>query len=186
MVFWDPFQFSDLLSPGPAKPPCPPLALKRPRSNSGGFCSRGHSQSPPIGRPRREPTPTLADWGSPKGPFPCSEPACPRLETAFSVLSVAAALLATLIIGALFYGRDVFVPIALAVLLSFVLAPVVRRLENWRIPRGVSSIGVVALAFLGIFAVGGVIATQVAELASELPRYEAQRDPTCFRIWARN
>ena len=35
------------------------------------------------------------------------------------------------------------------------------------------SIGVVALAFLGIFAVGGVIATQVAELASELPRYEA-------------
>ena len=89
------------------------------------------------------------------------------------MLSVAAALLATLIIGALFYGRDVFVPIALAVLLSFVLAPVVRRLENWRIPRGVSSIGVVALAFLGIFAVGGVIATQVAELASELPRYEA-------------
>ena len=99
----------------------------------------------------------------------------PRSETGVFklVYGVAAALLATLIVAALFYGRDVFVPIALAVLLSFVLAPVVRRLKNWRIPRGVSVIGVVALAFLGIFAVGGVIATQVAELASELPRYEA-------------
>jgi hypothetical protein len=35
---------------------------------------------------------------------------------------VAAAIIATIIIGALFFGREVFVPIALAILLSFVLA----------------------------------------------------------------
>ena len=86
---------------------------------------------------------------------------------------VAAALLTALIVAALYFGRDVFVPIALAVLLSFVLAPVVRRLEGWRVPRTGAVIGVAALAFLTIFAVGGVIATQVAQLASELPRYEA-------------
>ena len=86
---------------------------------------------------------------------------------------VAAALLTALIVAALYFGRDVFVPIALAVLLSFVLAPVVRRLEGWRVPRAGAVIGVAALAFLTIFAVGGVIATQVAQLASELPRYEA-------------
>jgi predicted PurR-regulated permease PerM len=89
------------------------------------------------------------------------------------VKGVAAALLATLIVTALYFGRDVFVPIALAVLLSFVLAPVVRRLEGWRVPRSGAVIGVAALAFLAIFAVGGVIAAQVAQLASELPRYEA-------------
>ena len=86
---------------------------------------------------------------------------------------VAAALLTALIVAALYFGRDVFVPIALAVLLSFVLAPVVRRLEGWRVPRAGAVIGVAAFAFLTIFAVGGVIATQVAQLASELPRYEA-------------
>ena len=66
-----------------------------------------------------------------------------------------------------------FVPIALAVLLSFVLAPVVGRLESWRVPRAAAVIGVAAFAFLAIFALGGVIATQVAQLAGELPRYEA-------------
>ena len=81
--------------------------------------------------------------------------------------------LTALIVAALYFGRDVFVPIALAVLLSFVLAPVVRRLEGWRVPRAGAVIGVAAFAFLTIFAVGGVIATQVAQLASESPRYEA-------------
>jgi hypothetical protein len=36
---------------------------------------------------------------------------------------VAAAILAAVIVGALYLGRDVFVPLALAILLSFVLAP---------------------------------------------------------------
>ena len=89
------------------------------------------------------------------------------------VRGVAAALLVTLIVAALYFGRDVFVPIALAVLLSFVLAPVVGRLESWRVPRAAAVIGVAALAFLAIFALGGVIAAQVAQLAGELPRYEA-------------
>src|SRR5437016_1587489 len=69
-------------------------------------------------------------------------------------------------------GRDIFVPIALAILLSFVLAPLARGLENWHAPRAVSVISVVLLAFLVIFAIGSVIATQMTQLASDLPRYE--------------
>jgi predicted PurR-regulated permease PerM len=38
---------------------------------------------------------------------------------------VAAAIATTIIIGTLYFGREVFVPIALAILLSFVLAPLV-------------------------------------------------------------
>ena len=86
---------------------------------------------------------------------------------------VAAALLAALIVATLYVGREVFVPIALAILLSFVLAPLVQVLQDWRVPRALSVIGVVLLAFLVIFGLGGVIATQVTELASDLPRYES-------------
>lgn len=64
---------------------------------------------------------------------------------------VAAVVLAAVLIGTLYVGREVFVPIALAILLSFVLAPLVRVLERWRIPRPVSVIGVVLLAFASIF-----------------------------------
>ncbi len=77
------------------------------------------------------------------------------------VKGVAAAVLAALIVATLYLGREVFVPIALAILLSFVLAPLVRVLQDWRVPRALSVIGVVLLAFLVIFALGGIIATQV-------------------------
>ena len=86
---------------------------------------------------------------------------------------VAAALLAALIVAALYFGRDVFVPLALSILLSFVLAPLVRALKNFRVPRAIAVIGVVLLAFSIIFAIGGVIAAQMTQLAGELPRYKS-------------
>ncbi len=89
------------------------------------------------------------------------------------VKGVAATVLAALIVATLYFGRDVFVPIALAILLSFVLAPLTRRLQDWHIPRAASVISVALLAFLVIFAVGGVIASQITQLASALPGYEA-------------
>jgi predicted PurR-regulated permease PerM len=85
---------------------------------------------------------------------------------------VATAVVAAIIVGTLYFGREVFVPIALAILLSFVLAPLVRLLQRWHLPRGLSVVGVVLLAFVSIFALGGVIATQVTELAGDLPRYQ--------------
>src|SRR5436190_9457742 len=84
----------------------------------------------------------------------------------------ASAVVAAIIIGTLYLGREVFVPIALAILLSFVLAPLVGLLQRWHVPRVVAVVGVVVLAFVGIFALGGVIATQVTELAGDLPRYQ--------------
>ena len=85
---------------------------------------------------------------------------------------VAATVVTAIIFGTLYFGREVFVPIALAILLSFVLAPMVRLLQRWHIPRGLSVISVVLLAFMSIFALGGVIATQLTELAGDLPRYQ--------------
>ena len=55
----------------------------------------------------------------------------PSTDQAFNLIKgVAAALLAALIVATLYLGRDIFVPIALAILLSFVLAPLARGLET--------------------------------------------------------
>src|SRR5947209_16590037 len=83
------------------------------------------------------------------------------------------AVVTAIIIGALYFGRELCVPIALAILLSFVLAPLVRALQRCHIPRGLSVFSIVLLAFVGIFAAGGIIAAQLTQLAADLPRYQA-------------
>jgi predicted PurR-regulated permease PerM len=90
-----------------------------------------------------------------------------------SMGSVAVAILTAILIGTLYLGREVFVPIALAVLLSFVLAPLASLLQRCHVPRGLSVVSVVLLAFVSIFALGGVIATQLNQLAGDLPSYES-------------
>ena len=79
---------------------------------------------------------------------------------------------AALIIGALYFGREIFVPVALAVLLSFVLAPFVMRLHAWRIPRTASVLIAVFIGFSIIFSLGGLMVSQATRLARELPRYQ--------------
>src|SRR5262249_51151659 len=65
------------------------------------------------------------------------------------------------VVAALYFGQAVFVPFALAILLSFVLAPGVHRLQRWRVGR-VTAVGmVVAAACLVLLCLGGLIATQV-------------------------
>ncbi|ANY82074.1 transporter [Microvirga ossetica] len=77
-----------------------------------------------------------------------------------------------LVIAALYVGREVFVPVALAILLSFVLAPLIRLLQKAHMPRALAVIGVVLVAFAGITALATVMATQVTQLAGDLPRYQ--------------
>jgi predicted PurR-regulated permease PerM len=79
---------------------------------------------------------------------------------------------AALIIAGLYFGREIFVPVALAVLLSFVLAPFVSRLQSLRLPRVVAVLAVVILGFAIIFSLGGLMVTQASRLAEALPGYE--------------
>ena len=95
-------------------------------------------------------------------------------EELMALLSaVAIAILAVIIITTLYFGREIFVPIALAVLLSFVLAPLVGLLQRLRAPRGLAVVSVVITAFALIFAMGSLLATQLTQLAGDLPRYES-------------
>ena len=82
-------------------------------------------------------------------------------------------LMAVVVVSALYFGREVLVPIALAVLMSFVLAPLVRLLQSWFLPRLVAVAIVVLVAFGAIFSLGSVMVSQVNQLAGDLPRYQS-------------
>lgn len=79
---------------------------------------------------------------------------------------------AALIVTGLYFGREILVPVVLAILLSFVLSPFVTRLQSWRIPRIVSVLVVVLIGFSIIFSLGGLMVSQANRLAGELPSYQ--------------
>src|SRR3984885_16000616 len=79
---------------------------------------------------------------------------------------------ATLAIAALYVGREIFVPVALAVLLSFVLAPFATQLQRWKLPKTLSVFVVVFLGFSVIFSMGGLMVSQASRLAGDLPSYQ--------------
>ena len=82
------------------------------------------------------------------------------------------AIVGFIVIVGLYFGQVVFVPLALAVILSFVLAPAVRLLKRGGLPNTPAVVLVVMLAFALIFGVGALITQQVGSLAQDLPRYQ--------------
>jgi len=70
-------------------------------------------------------------------------------------------------------AQDVFIPIASAMLLTFVLSPIVERLERWRFPRVVAVVVTVALVFSVLGGLGWLLASQVTTLAADLPQYKS-------------
>jgi predicted PurR-regulated permease PerM len=82
-------------------------------------------------------------------------------------------LIAVVVVAALYFGREVLVPIALAILLTFVLAPLVRLLQGWYFPRIIAVMIVGLLAFAAIFGLGALMVSQVNQLARDLPGYQS-------------
>lgn len=118
-----------------------------------------------IGNPRHpEPRP-MSDLPSPTHPIRRAGVNPPALTHLLTLVSV------VVVIAALSIGRDVLVPITLAVLLSFVLAPLVALLRRAMLGRVPAVILAVVLALGIILAIGGVIGMQVAQLAESIPQY---------------
>jgi predicted PurR-regulated permease PerM len=82
------------------------------------------------------------------------------------------ALIGLLVAAAVLYlARDVLIPLALAILAAFLLAPIVRRLEYWKLGRVPSTLLAVAVTSALIAAVGYVAGREALSLAAKLPEY---------------
>lgn len=85
-----------------------------------------------------------------------------------SLLSLSVAVV---VVAALYLAREVLIPITVAVILSFMLAPLVSRLQRWHVPHVAAVVLAVLVGFGIIGALGGVIGTQVAGIVDDVPRY---------------
>lgn len=103
----------------------------------------------------------------------------PALETPASVPAASSPELKTLVaiamgaivVATLYIAQDVLIPITLAVMLSFVLSPLVevlRRIGLWR-PAAVALSVLVALGTIGL--IGTLLGSQAASLAADVPHY---------------
>ncbi|PAT43976.1 AI-2E family transporter [Vandammella animalimorsus] len=82
-------------------------------------------------------------------------------------------VIGAVVICALYFGRELLIPLALAILLGFLLDPLVRRLKRWGLPRMVAIVLVVAVVLGGLGGLGAYLGQQLAALGESLPRYQA-------------
>ena len=81
-----------------------------------------------------------------------------------------------LVIAALYFGRQIFIPLALAFVFGFLLTPAVALLEKIRIGRVPSVLTVMLLSFALAGTVSWAVARQLVEIIDELPSYKANLD----------
>ena len=98
---------------------------------------------------------------------PASPPVASANQRALTILATAA------ILALLYFGKDVLVPVTLALILGLLMAPVVRALR--RIGLGHTFSALISVLLLTAFLAGlmTVIGSQVVHLARSLPQYEA-------------
>ena len=77
-----------------------------------------------------------------------------------------------LVIASLYWARAVFVPLALALMLTFLLQPGVAALHRRGLGYAPAAVLAVMLLALAIGAISWGAVTQLSSLASELPRYQ--------------
>ncbi len=81
-------------------------------------------------------------------------------------------VLTVVIIGCLFWAQVIFIPLALAIYLAFLLSPVVSFLQRRRLPRVPAVLVVVTTGTMVLGSVGWVVTHEFAALVRELPSYK--------------
>src|SRR3954468_7911190 len=75
------------------------------------------------------------------------------------------------VVGILYLAREILIPLALAILFSFLLAPAVRRLEHWRLGRALATVVVVLLSVALFAGIAWFAGNQAVNLVGKLPQY---------------
>jgi predicted PurR-regulated permease PerM len=95
-----------------------------------------------------------------------------RGEPAESYRTLTGLAVAASIVATLYFGKEVLFPVTLAVLLSFVLSPLVRVLRKLKIPRIVAVVFSVCLALGIIGGIAALVGTEIVDVARDLPKYQ--------------
>lgn len=96
----------------------------------------------------------------------------PRDGLTMTRLSVPPAITILGVTAILYLGKDVLLPLAVALLLTFALAPIVSMLRKWSMPKVLAVVVTVAIAVLVIAAIAFTVATHVSNLAQNIPTYQ--------------
>jgi predicted PurR-regulated permease PerM len=88
-------------------------------------------------------------------------------------ISVSTFATIAVVAGVLHFGKDVFLPLAIAVLIAFALSPLVSALRNRGLPMIASVLTVVSVAFavIGLFMM--TVVGQLSQLAQDLPTFQS-------------
>lgn len=93
--------------------------------------------------------------------------------SSFELRDRASGIIAFAIVLTLLYlGRDVLIPLTLALMLSLLIAPLVRLLRRMRLGQTPAVLIAVLVLALSLTAIGAALGTQVLRMAASLPQYE--------------
>ena len=100
----------------------------------------------------------------------------PNSKGNHKTLELATLLFVATVVTILYLARVVLIPMALAVLFAFLLAPLVLRLRHIGLGRALSVTIVVISSLFLVFVITAGVTTQLAELAQRLPEYQQNVD----------
>ncbi len=89
-----------------------------------------------------------------------------------TISSISQLLAVVLTVAALFFARDVFIPLALGLLLSFLLSPIVNRLQRLGIPNVAAVVATASLAFLLLAGGFTLLGRELTTLVGDLPKHK--------------
>src|ERR1700737_1764725 len=88
-----------------------------------------------------------------------------------ALIILTSTVVGAIVVSFLYWAQKIFIPLALAVFLTFLLAPLVTILQRRGLGRTPSAILVVLLAVLVLGGVGWLVTTEVTSLAKDIPDY---------------
>ena len=77
-----------------------------------------------------------------------------------------------LAITVLYLAREIFIPLSLALLLGFLLSPLVKLLEGWHLRRSLAVAVVVVSSLVTVGFVGYVVSQQLVDVFNQIPAYK--------------
>jgi predicted PurR-regulated permease PerM len=96
-----------------------------------------------------------------------------RTSPAKDISTLLTVVTAVVVISALYFARVILVPLALAVLFTFLLTPLAGALERIHFPRFLAIFLVVGIAIAAFGGVGWTVGNQVLDVTNQLPSYKS-------------